>query len=470
MRPLVYALAKFYGEKAVSNADDVHILDAILYADRRLMRFLRSFFLITLLLMGLLGLRFAFLSLAPPGVYMKDFIQEYLLGRAAREGVNPYSPLPVLADQFIGSLDNLIFPHPTPHPPPVILLSLPFAFFSYQTAALLWLIFEILCLGLSRYIIAATLGKRVPLWLIIFILILIVGWRPVVDGLVVGQLMSLLLLLLCATWALLRVGYWKTAAACLGAAAALKLVVWPVALLLLFYRRWQALIVLAFVFVAANLLAGLIIDLEVLIFYYTSVGAGVEAMYRSHEDNFSIWSIGWRLFDGVGSTAVHANNTIIGGIQAPPLIYWPEIAPYVSLALLILFLLLIAAIVWRAKTLDAAFAVLVGAAVIANPIAWSHYLILLIIPITVAGRCLLRLGLPRQETNWGILLSLLLFLPRFELNRLTRLFVTDGSAASVSPTTPFAAGLLGLIPLLAVLGLLFFIWRLDQNRVSGSST
>jgi hypothetical protein len=452
------------------NHRDVHFFKLILYADTPVYRVVRYFCLAVLLLLGLSGVRFAFLSLAPLYVYSKDFIQEYLLARAVFSGVNPYLPLPELAAQFLAPLDNPIFPHPTPHPPPVILLSLPLAFFSYETAALFWLLFEIFCLGLSIYIIATTLGKRMPLWLMGLIVVFIMGWGPVIDGLVVGQLMSVLLLLLSATWALFRSGHWKIGAIFLGAAAALKLVVWPVALLLLIHRRWQALIILPLVFIVANLLAGLIIGFEVLIFYYTSVGAGVETMYRSHEDNFSIWSIGWRLFDGVGSTAVYANNTIIGGIQAPPLIYWPEIALYVSLSLLVLFVLLIVAIVWRAKTLDAAFAVLVAAAVIANPIAWSHYLILLIIPITVAGRYLLQLGLPRQETNWGILLGLLLFLPRFELNRLTRLFVTDGSAASVSPTTPFAAGLLGLIPLLAVLGLLILIWRLDQNRVSGTST
>jgi hypothetical protein len=450
------------------NNRDSHFIKVILYTERPLYRAVRYLCLAVLLLLGLSGLRLALFSLAPPFVYNKDFIQEYLLAQAALNGVNPYLPLPELANQFLGPLDNPIFPHPTPHPPPVILLSLPLAFFSYSTAALLWFLFEIACLGLSIYIIATITGKRTPLWLIGLSLIFVMGWGPVIEGLVVGQLMTLLLLILCASWALIRSGYWKTAAACLGTAVAFKFVVWPVILLLLIYRRWQALAVSLAAFVVANLFAGLLIGMDVLIFYYTSVGAEVEIMYRAHEDNFSIWSLGWRFFDGVGSTMVQANDTIIGGIQAPPLFYWPDAAPYVSFALLIIFLLFTLLIVWRAQAFDAAFSILICAAVIANPIAWSHYLILLIIPITVAGRYLLALDLPRRETNWGILLCLMLFLPRFELNRLVRLFAIDGSATDLSPTVPFAASLITLIPLLAVLSLLLFILYLEGFMVGAN--
>jgi len=441
----------------VTNAD-VHIFKTILYADRPSLRFLRYFLLAALLFIGLLGLRFAFLSLAPPGVYMKDFIQEYLLGRAALAGVNPYLPLPELADQFIGPLDHPIFPHPTPHPPPVILLGIPLALLSYETAALVWLLFEIFCLGASIYLILGWRRQTVPLWPVLLTTVVVMGWGPVIDGLVVGQLMSLLLLLLGTAWALWRRDQWIAGAVVLGIATALKLVVWPLTLLFLLYRQWRALAAFVITFVGANVLAGLVVGGDVVAFYYTTVGAEVEAIYRAHEGNFAIWGLGWRLFSGTGSP-------VIGGIHAPPLLARPELAVYGSAMFLLLFLLFVLWACLKTRRLDARLAILIGAAVIANPIAWSHYLILLIIPLAIVGRYLSDLSFPRTATNWAGFLALLMLWPRSELQRLVRLFAAPEIGSEIFPAVPFVASLITLTPLLAVLSLLLFILYLERYMV-----
>jgi hypothetical protein len=435
-----------------------HFVTTILYGDRRPLRLTRSLLLALLLVQGLLGLRFALLSLAPPGVYMKDFIQEYLLAQAVVNGVNPYLPLPELADRFLDPLENPIFPHPTPHPPPVILLSLPLALFTYETAALLWLLFEILCLSGSVYLLLSWWGNQPPIGVAALVTIFLIGWGPVTDGLIMGQLMSLLLLLLCLTWTLWRAGRWQLGALLLGLAMALKLVVWPLALLLLLYRRWSALLVLAATFVAANLAAGLMVGLDVVAHYYTAVGAQVETIYRAHEGNFALWGLGWRLFFGTGST-------MIGGIHAPPLIDMPEMAALSSLLILFLFLLLVLYFCVTAKRLDVRLAVLVCAAVIANPIAWSHYLVLLLIPLTVTGRHLLDLDFPRTLTNGGLIILLLLLWPRSELQRFVRLFALNDTGLDVFPAVPVVASLLTLIPLATVIGLMVFVWLLQDAEV-----
>jgi hypothetical protein len=443
----------------VSNAN-VHIINAILYADRPPMRFLRYFLLAALLLMGLLGLRFAFLSLAPPGVYMKDFIQEYLLAQAVVNGVNPYLPLPELADRFIGPLENPIFPHPTPHPPPVILLSVPLALISYERAALVWLLFEIVCFSGSIYLILGWRRQAATAWPILLTTVVVMGWGPVVDGLVVGQLMSLLLLLLCAAWRLWRRDQWITGAILLGMAAALKLIVWPLTLLFLLYRQWRALAAFLITFIGANLLAGLLVGGHIVAYYYTTVGAEVEAIYRAHEENFAIWGLGWRLFVGTGSP-------FISGIQAPPLLLRPELAIYSSTLILLLFLSFVLLACLKTSRFEARLAILISAAVVASPIAWSHYLILLIIPFAIIGRYLSDLEFPRSATNWAGLLLLLMLWPRSELQRLVRLFAAPELGSEIFPAVPFAASLITLAPLLAVLSLPLFILYLEGLAIRG---
>src|SRR5262245_58336026 len=81
-------------------------------------------------------------------LYGKDFIQEYLMAKAILNDVSPYLPLPELIDKWIG-YNNFGLLHPTPHPPILGLLSLPLGFLSYETAAIVWLIFQVLCLSAS---------------------------------------------------------------------------------------------------------------------------------------------------------------------------------------------------------------------------------------------------------------------------------------------------------------------------------
>jgi hypothetical protein len=53
--------------------------------------------------LGVLNVGKAALKLLPPDVYSKDFLQEYLIARAVRNGVNPYLNLSDLAARYMGS-------------------------------------------------------------------------------------------------------------------------------------------------------------------------------------------------------------------------------------------------------------------------------------------------------------------------------------------------------------------------------
>src|ERR687896_179695 len=75
----------------------------------------------SLALGGLIYLLSAADSLRPARVYHKDFLSPYLLGSAVLRGLNPYLPLPELADGVLQLPADVPFFHPSPHPPAVAL-------------------------------------------------------------------------------------------------------------------------------------------------------------------------------------------------------------------------------------------------------------------------------------------------------------------------------------------------------------
>src|SRR5688572_619773 len=92
------------------------------------------------------GIFFAIDSVASSKTYGKDFVQNYALARAVRANINPYLPQRELIERLNIPRVQTVFLHPTPHPPAIALLTLPLAWFSYEHAAMVWLLVEMLCL------------------------------------------------------------------------------------------------------------------------------------------------------------------------------------------------------------------------------------------------------------------------------------------------------------------------------------
>jgi hypothetical protein len=432
-----------------------HPIKGILYSNQPGMVLLKYVLLLAIVFLALASLGSSARSLLGSNVYKKDFIQEYLLARAVLDGIDPYLPLPDLTLRVLGPLPNLVFQHPTPHPPPVAILSLPLGLLTYQQAAVAWFLFEISCIFLAAYLLLRWLRGPSGLMLTAFITLLVLGWSPVWVELTTGQLMTLLLVLLILAWQALRSGQAITGGLFLGCVVALKLMAWPIVIFLAFRKNWRAIGAAGVTVAAANLAAALLMGFDRAVYFYWKVGAIVSKLYRAYENNFSAWSIGWRLFDGTGSP-------IVFGVEAPPLLAAPAVARYISFALPLVLLGGGLTLALRAHTFDAAFGILVCVSILVNPVAWSHYLIMALIPLAIVGRRLFVLELPKGETYALLTLGLLLFIPRTELHRFMLLLTGQASVAGASSTVPFAVALLSLIPAMAVLGLLWLVWHLDR--------
>lgn len=405
------------------------------------------------LLLGLINLWGLAQTLARPDIFNKDFIQEYLLARAAMDGTDPYLPLQDLSRRFTGGEGAAELVHPSPHPPPDALLCLPLALLSYDRAAAVWLLLELLFVLAALSLLLRWAGLRPTLGRTVLLAAPVLGWHPLFREIALGQLMTLLLLLLVAAWLALRSGRDVLGGSLLGLVMAIKLVAWPVVIFLALRRNWRAAGAAAAVFVVANLGASVLLGFDALRTYYLKIGPEVSSLYRSDLNNFSTWSVGWRLF------AEHQTNSPIN-LEAAPLAHVPAVAPYVSAAATLVVLAAALVLARRARSFDVAFAILVCVSVVVNPVAWNLYLVLLLIPVAVLARRLFGRGITRAGVRAAVLLGMALAVIPVVPREAILLYARH--AAGGPAVFPAAIGLLTLTPLALVLGLMWIVWRLDR--------
>ncbi|MDA8219581.1 MAG: glycosyltransferase family 87 protein [Dehalococcoidales bacterium] len=398
----------------------------------------------------------AVVSLFPPYVYLKDFIQEYLLARALLSGVDPYLQLPALTTLFLGPLPNLVFPHPSPHPPPVAVLCLPFALLDYRQAALLWMILQLTCLFAAFRLLAGMWYVRRGIAVAGVAALLTLGWAPVLADVLVGQMGIILLLLASLAWRELRLRKQVRAGLLIGGMLSLKLLGWPLVVLLLIRREWRASLAAVSAWLGFNGIAALLVGFDVVVRYYTEVGSAVFALYRAHERNISLWSVGWRLFDGTGSP-------VVAGLTAPPLFASTVLAQLVSYGLPALFSVGGLALTARTRRLDTAFSILLCVSILVSPIAWMHYLSLALLPLAVCLKHLMRRGFPRPSTYIGAAIAFSWFVAPAQLDALA-LRLGGGDPAQIGQVSvPLAASLVTLAPTLGLLLLIVLLWSLDRG-------
>lgn len=432
-----------------------HPIKAIISSRQPGMILLKYGLIFIVAIMGLLGLKFAVQSLHPPFVYAKDFIQDYLLARAVLDDVDPYLPIRELVQRFLDPSHNFGLQHPTPHPPPVVLLSLPFGLLSYEQAAVVWFFFEMICIVVSVYLLLSWIAGRAEFLFTIFITLLVLAWSPFQDELACGQLMALLLILLIGVWQFLFKGNNIKGGIFLGFIIALKLMAWPIVIFLLIRKNWMAVIMAGLTAITANLGAALLMGIDKVLYYYLKVTSIVPPLYRAWDANFSIWTIGWRLFEGTRSPSW------VVQIEAPPLLNAPVVAPYFSIAGLIVLLSIALVLALRAKRFNTSFGILVCVSLLVNPVTWSHYLILTLIPLAIVARRLFSLDLPKKETWFFIIICLIFFIPRSAVHWFT-FQLSCYELSTNNYQIPFTVALLTFIPATAVLGLLWFVWHTEQ--------
>jgi len=443
-----------------SASHSTNTVAGILYSRRPHMVILKAIVVLLVIYKALSNLRLIIKSLISPFYFWKDMLQEYLLGRAVLSGVDPYQPLSELGSRFIGEnpipggQTHLVSPHLSPHPPPVALFSLPLGKLSLQQASVAWLLLEFACLFTAIYLLMVGIKGKKKLMLTTLLTAVSLSWGPVRDDLVLGQWGFILLLLIVAVWLAYRNERTILSGVFLGLVLALKLFAAPILIYLLIKRKWKAVFAAGMVVLTTNFLAGLMIGFDRVWYYYTTVAGSIFPIYRAEERNISLWSVGWKLFEGTGSW--------LDGLHAPPLVDAPTVAPYVSVILPAAFLILGLYLAHKASSIDIALALLVPVSILTAPVAWSHYLVLLILPLAVLGERLAAQNWPTWKTLTLAAIILILWISRSRLHYLAMIFQGSNQIPEGNFTVPAVVSLIMLIPALAVIGLFWLAYLLEQ--------
>ena len=355
--------------------------------------------------------------LPPDGAYT-DFLQEWLSARNYLSGAPVYREVPVSLQEHMphrqrpdGSWPNIAFTDPATgapiaemkynaHPPFAVLVAVPFAVLDYPYAHLAW---NLVTYGLFLAVVAVVVIElRVPFaWPAIFPAIILLLGNPVLNQIYQGQLNCLLASLITAAWIADRRGRPALGGVAIGLAGAVKL--YPLFLLIYFAfsRQWKGLAAGIMAFFAANGLAGTVFGMEAFHEYFVTVVPGVTRQFEKSWVNLSLHGFWLRLMDAeilssrLGPIAV---STLGRGLA------WGAVLTVT---------LLVAQACRRCRTpenRDCAFALAVVATLLVSPITWSHYSLLLLLPLVLAWMW----ACPGPELwLYGVILGVLWLPPNF---------------------------------------------------------
>jgi hypothetical protein len=240
------------------------------------------------------------------------------------------------------------------------------------------------------------------------------AWQPLTMDLFRGQMMLTILLLLTLTWLAFRSRQDVKAGIFLGVALTLKFYGWPILLLFILTRRWKAVFASASLFVFCNVLMALWLGLDVLRNYVQNVAPGIAQIWVTDLYNFSVLSVGYRLFGQAG-----------------------------SISFFIVALLLSVCAALKAQDEDHSFMVMIAASTVLAPISWIHYFVTLLPALCLVAS---HKKFESTDTIFALAVAVILFLGYVPL---------DGSA------------ILGALPLFGVAGL---IWFLQKRPVRNRQT
>ncbi len=430
----------------------VLIFKRIGYSPEPLLVTLRYCLVLTTAVVGIVNMRNWWRSFSVPYIFQKDIIQEFLISKAVLGGVDPYLPLSILADRYTVPLPNLFFQHPSPHPPPVA-LALPAV-----RMAILRTCRD--CVVFLRADMPFRIG-HLP--------VSVVGCGKE-GGACITQCVAdsgldtcffrvscraVECLVVCSpggAWQRLRSGKDIQGGILLGSAIAVKLVPWPIIIFLLLRKNWRAAYSAITMAAAANIAASMLIGFDRMTYYYLKIGMSVSSIYYAHIDNFSLWTIGWRMFYGTGLP-------VSDGAIVPPLFTAPAIAPFISIAIPFVMLIFGLIFAFQARALDTSFGILICLMILVSPVAWNHYLITALIPLVVVVRNLYFFDWPRKETNIALSIGITFF---FSAQVCMPLLTGNGIAGRLGPTVLFTVSLLSFLPAMGLLGLLWLLRRMDR--------
>lgn len=358
-----------------------------------------------------------------------DFAQEWTSVRNYLAGYPVYLDFGRSLEIHLGGPASPLFSY-NAHPPAAVLLALPFGMLEYPTAYLAWTIFSLICFVISSWAIVRFGGRGRFGMDALALLALVVSGNAFAHQMVQGQLNLVVLLLITGAWVADRKHAAASSGALIGLAAGFKL--FPAFLILypLARRNWRAVWGAALAFLAVNGVAWSLFRTQAYLDYFLRVAPDV-TKFRDALPNASLLGFWSKLFDGSFGEVL-------------PLWHAPLLAK--TLAVLS-GLLLAAATFWMmdrisrrsvaAESRDTdrglSFALCCAGMLLASPITWDHYFLLLIPGVWLAWRA--TSGRAGVRTLIVVLAVALLWLNPYSLweTFLPERYASNGQVQAVRP-------------------------------------
>jgi alpha-1,2-mannosyltransferase len=426
-------------------------INNLLYSKAPLMVVLRYVLVALIVIMGITRLRLILILIAYPNTYMdRDTLTYFLMAKAILAGLNPYLPLNELALKFVGS--GAFLTHPAPTTTTMALLFIPLTIFGYDTSVVIWLIIELLLLAAIAYLLPFLWNGKRNVLVFIFLFFLLLAWYPVMVDLLLGQLSIMLTFFLLVGLLAIRRGHKVLGGVLLGVSVAIKMITWPLIVYFALKKEWKTVLSSILTILSLNIISVFIIGVNPMLEYYLRISTQVSVIYHGFLKNYSLWSIGYRFFEGTGPTGD-------GYISAPPLISLPHIAPFVSAGLAVAFLVI--GLIWamRCKDLDIAYSIMICVLIAISPIAWDHYYVMLIISLVVLLHDLWKHSFPTWPTLIFMIIALSFLLINDQIDGAVLLLNSGELLKATGYQITFATSLLEVVPILELIVLTILLWQ-----------
>ncbi len=294
-----------------------------------------------------------------------DMCRDAVAMRRIVHGLNPYVPI-----TGCGTLNNL------PHPPAFLLLIGPFTLLPIALGALLWDLGALAAIAASLALIARELRLTLNAWWLGLLAVLLIFWPPLLGTLLEAQISPVLLLLCTLAWRWARAGRSVPAGIALGLAAAIRLFPGLAVLYFVVRRDWRAVLAAGAAFVVSEALALPLIGVHGYVDYLTKEAPATSAEWLINAHNVSAWGLAGMVFAG---------NSLAGAVVSAP-----GLARGFAEVLLVVLVggLLLATWARRARSFredEGTFLAYLPAMLLASPLTWTHYFVLLLLPIVVLG-------------------------------------------------------------------------------------
>ena len=221
-------------------------------------------------------------------------------------------------------------------------------------------------------------------------------WYPFLSHLALGQWSVLIAASVFGGWALLKKDYHRLAGSLFGFATALKLFPGLIGLYLLIQRRWNALIYMILIFFVFTTISYLVVGAENFWVFVFEDMPNNKDRFIAYYLNHSIWASIQRL--------------LVKNIWVMPLIHSPVTARIIGilLSIFLIFLLIFGLIkLPNDNDRDIGFSSICVSMLLLNPLNWGHSFVLLILPILVLLKEILKNSTPGLIFAFTIALILL---------------------------------------------------------------